>query len=443
MASIFKRKDSSTKKKLVSNNFKLNLATSLLAYFPQNLKKLEIKQPKTFVIFLIKKIIPRGRYQSIQNRLINLQKTNFSNEINIPKKKWWDIEIGKVVPDRVLLQVTRQMSILGSSGVPVLESIELLVKSTKHKQMKKTLEKISTQIKNGNSLSKAVASFPEIFPIYYGAIIEASEHSGDLNTAFNTLNVYIERDFNAKRTIKSASLYPIILVVISIIAIFILSIIVLPKFEVFFASLNAELPLPTKLLLNYAKFMANNWKKIALVILVILLGFRYFRSKPFGRRKVDQAILKLPIIGRIIELIILERFTRILGTLSNAGVPILKCLDLASKTLNNVIYTDAIKKIADGILQGRGFVDPLEETKVFPEETIQILRVGEQSGRLSEQLDYASSYYGKEVDYLLKNAGNLLEPVLLIFVGSGVGFVAIALVSAMYGIYSSNSITGG
>ena len=400
----------------------INLKTNISEYLNTIGKNLRFSIKKT------KTKVPASSHQDLPSK---------------KKKRWWEIEFGKVVPDRILLQVTRQFSILGQSGVPILDSIDLLVKSTRHKRMRQTLEDIGEQLRNGVSLSSAVSTHSNIFPVYYSAIIEASEHSGDLNTAFGTLTLYIERDFNAKRTLKSATYYPVILIVISIVAIFILSIMVLPKFEIFFNSLNAELPAATRALLAYARFMAADWKSVLLVIAMFIIVFNYVRSKKRGRRYIDKKILGLPIIGKIVTLVILERFTRILGTLTSAGVPILNGLELANKTINNVIFTDAIKEISVGVLQGRGFVDPLEETNVFPEETIQILRVGEQSGRLSEQLEYASAYYAKEVDYLLKNAGNLIEPVILVFVGGGVGFVAIALVSAMYGIYSSTTVLGG
>lgn len=399
--------------------------------------RLDIKPSKTWERLRSKLRFPKQKPKlELENKVLKSQSPK-------QKKKWWEIEFGKIVPDRILLQITRQLSILGQSGVPILDSIDLLIKTTKHKRMRQTLEDIGFQLRNGVSLSAAISQHSNIFPIYYSSIIEASEHSGDLNMAFETLTIYIERDFNAKRTLKSATYYPAILIVISILAIFILSIMVLPKFEVFFESLNAELPTATRALLAYARFMAEDWKSVVFVIATIILIFNYIRSKPRGRFLIDQKILQLPLFGKIITLVILERFTRILGTLSSAGVPILNGLDLVGKTINNVVFTGAIKSISEGVLQGRGFVEPLEETKVFPEETIQILRVGEQSGRLSEQLEYASSYYAKEVDYLLKNVGNLIEPIILVFVGGGVGFVAIALVSAMYGIYSSTAIIGG
>jgi type IV pilus assembly protein PilC len=234
--------------------------------------------------------------------------------------------------------------------------------------------------------------------------------------------------------------YPAILLVIAILAIFILSIVVLPKFEVFFSSLNAKLPLPTRMLLNFSNFMSHDWWIVAAVIIAIVGAIWAYRRTPAGLLQLDGFLLKLPIFGRVLEIISLERFTRVLGSLANAGVPLPEALDLSSKVVSNEVYLRAIQRVRDGVISGRGFIDPMEDTKVFPEEILQILRVGEQSGQLVEQLEFASQYYSKEVDYRLKNVSTLIEPVILVFVGGGVGFVAVALVSAMYGIYSSNAL---
>jgi len=282
--------------------------------------------------------------------------------------------------------------------------------------------------------------YPKVFPKFYIAILEASDRSGDIAITFHNLTAYIERDYTSKRTIKSALYYPAILLVIAILAIFILSIVVLPKFEVFFSSLNAKLPLPTRMLLNFSSFMQHDWWLVAAVIIGAVVGVWALRKTPVGLFRTDALLLKLPILGRVLEIISLERFTRVLGSLANAGVPLPEGLELSSKVVSNEVYLRAINFVREGVIAGRGFIEPLEETKVFPEEIQQILRVGEQTGRLVEQLEFASQYYSKEVDYRLKNVSTLIEPIILVFVGGGVGFVAVALVSAMYGIYSSNAL---
>jgi type IV pilus assembly protein PilC len=332
------------------------------------------------------------------------------------------------------------MAAFTSAGIPIVDAIEMLAKTSKNKNMKSTLYGVADEIRNGASLSTAVGMYPKVFPKFYIAILEASDRSGDIAITFQNLTAYIERDYTSKRTIKSALYYPAILLVIAILAIFILSIVVLPKFEVFFSSLNAKLPLPTRMLLNFSNFMQHDWWLVAAVIIGAIVAVWAYRKTPAGLFQTDALLLKLPIFGRVLEIISLERFTRVLGSLANAGVPLPEALELSSKVVSNEVYLRAINFVREGVIAGRGFIDPLEETKVFPEEIQQILRVGEQTGRLVEQLEFASQYYSKEVDYRLKNVSTLIEPIILVFVGGGVGFVAVALVSAMYGIYSSNAL---
>ena len=216
----------------------------------------------------------------------------------------------------------------------------------------------------------------------------------------------------------------------------------LPKFKVFFASLNAQLPISTRILMGVTSFISNNQLTIIATMLLIALALFLYRRTERGQRAFDVFTLKAPILGTIFTTVILERFSRVLSSLLKAGVPLPDSLDLTANAVSNRVYTKAISEVTEGVLRGEGLSDPLERTETFPEETVQIIRVGEQSGQLTTQLEHAANYYAKEVDYKLKNLTTLLEPIVLIIVGGGVGFVAIALVSAMYGIYSSSSLNG-
>ena len=357
-------------------------------------------------------------------------------------KNWWEIEFGRLVPEKTVLQATRQLGAFCAAGVPALDSIEMLSNSVKHKRLRITLMEIADRIRNGEAISEVFSNYPKIFPKYYSAILEASERNGDLTTCFETLTSYMERDLNAKRTIKSALYYPAILIVVAILAIFVLSVLVLPKFEIMFASLNTDLPWSTSTLLSFSRFMSVYWWTFVVGIAIAAVSLKFYIRKEDGKFKIDNFLLKLPLIGELFELIIIERFTRILASLSSAGVPLPEALELVKKSLNNKVYQRAINQVTNGVIQGKGLVEPLTETKVFPEETLQIIRIGELSGRLDQQLDYASNYYTKEVDFRLKNISTLFEPVILVLVGGGVGFVAISLVSAMYGIYTSTTLSG-
>lgn len=367
---------------------------------------------------------------------------DIAREYEERKRNFWEIEIGRPVPQSVLLQVTRQMGAFATSGIPIIEAINLLAVSTKNKRMKLVLVDMARAVNGGMTLPQAVRLNKKVFPSYYIAILDASERSGDLTTAFETLSTYLERDLASVRAVKSALYYPIILILLAISTVVVLSAVVLPRFADLFESLNIQLPLATRTLMGFSLFVSNWWQLIILVALILLGIFLYiFRTKT-GRYTIDKAILRLPIFGNVIELIALERFSRVLGSLANAGVPLPDALHLSAGATGNKKFEYAVDSTREGVLQGRGLVDPLAETKTFPAETVQILRVGEQTGQLVNQLEHAAVYYAKEVDYKLKNITSLIEPIILLVVGGGVGFVAVALVSAMYGIYSGSSGIG-
>lgn len=355
-------------------------------------------------------------------------------------KNFWEVEIGKSVPQVVLLQVTRQLAAFTTAGVPIIDSLELLSDSTKHKKMKKTLMEMASQIREGETLAQTASSYPSFFPGYYISILEAAERTGDLSTAFETLSNYLERDLASIRAVKSAMYYPVVLILLAIVAVIALSVIVLPRFVVFFTSLSVELPLATRALLQMSSFFATNWLTVIASMAGIFLVWVLVRKTNSGRYLTDRVILKIPIFGNLIKIISLERFTRVLGSLTNAGVTLPDAMSLSSRVMGNSNFSRAISQTREAILRGEGLTEPLSKYSVFPKETIQILKVGEQTGQLVSQLVHASTYYAKEVDYKLKNLTSLIEPVVLIFVGGGVGFVAVALISAMYGIYSGSGL---
>lgn len=357
------------------------------------------------------------------------------------RRKLTEIQIGRAVPQADLLNFTRQMAAFSAAGLDVLEALSLLSRSSKNKELRKILNEMIVEIRGGETLANSARNHDQVFPNYYVAILEASERTGDLGETFEILASYLERDLTSVRAVKSALYYPIILIVLAVATVFILSTIVLPKFAVFFASLDAKLPLSTRILISTSSFVATYWLVILLFTMVIVVASFLFKRTSKGEKFFDSLLLRVPIFGKIVTTILLERFTRVLASLVNAGTPLPDSLDLASSAVDNRVYRDAINYAREGVVRGEGLSEPLNETKVLPEEAIQMLRVGEQSGRLSSQLEHTSVYYAKEVDYKLKNLTTILEPVVLLIVGGGVGFVAIALVSAMYGIYSSSTLT--
>lgn len=369
-----------------------------------------------------------------------------SQNLNILKLKlipnWYEIEFGSKIPDKLLLKFSRQMGAFTSAGISITSSLALLARSTSNKPLKSTLEFMIEDIENGDTLGSAVIAQSARFPTYYSAILNASEKSGDISEAFATLAEYGERDFASKQAVRSAMYYPAVLVLLGTAAVFLINIVVLPKFLIFFESLNADLPAPTRALMNFSAFMSTWWVVILAVMLALAMAMVAARKTEPGKLFIDKLILKLPIFGSLIDLAALERFNRVLATLTKAGVPLTDALTLSARVVGNQLYANAINEVRQGVLNGQGLAAPMAATGVFSEVTVQVVLVGEQTGRLTEQLQQAARMHGQELDYRLKNLTSLLEPIVLLVVGGAVGFVAIALVSAMYGIYNSGDLAG-
>ena len=231
-------------------------------------------------------------------------------------------------------------------------------------------------------------------------------------------------------------IYPAVLIALTFLAVIVLSVFVLPRFQVFFDSLSVKLPLTTRALLSITHFVQSWWWVLALVAVASAIGLVAMRRTPNGRLQLDRLMLKMPIAGSLIELVALERFCRVLSTLVRTQVHLPEALELAGSSTGNRVFEDAIMEARKRVLQGEGLALPLERANIFPTAAIQIFRIGEESGQLGSQLSQAASFYSDELDHRLKNFTALLEPATLIVIGGGVGFVAVALVSAMYGIYS-------
>ncbi|MEN9747618.1 MAG: type pilus assembly protein PilC, partial [Actinomycetota bacterium] len=352
------------------------------------------------------------------------------------------MEFGSTVKGDVLLQVTRQLAAFTAAGIPVMQALQMLGETTKSPAMKAALEAMVDDVRDGDTLANAAREHTHVFPAYYIAILGAAERTGDLTGTFETLALYLERDLASSRAVKSAMYYPAVLFLLGVTSVIVLSTVVLPKFKTFFSSLDTELPPATAALLAITGFVGEFWWALIIGLIAIIAGVWAWRNTSDGRLKIDRFTLRIPIFGNLLQLVALERFCRILGSLNDTGVTLTDSLKLASEVLGNKAYEKAVLGTRDGVIQGRGLAEPMRDTKMFPEESVQIFRVGEQSGLLTQQLKHAATYYAGEVDYRLKNLTALIEPVVLLVIGGGTGFVAVALVSAMYGIYSSQSMGG-
>ena len=341
----------------------------------------------------------------------------------------------KTVKRKDLMHLSRQLAVFIKAGIPILESIQSLAEESP-KLMKKGLLDMAALLESGDTFAQAAAAHPEIFPNFYLEILRSAELTGNLDVVLEQLSDYLERAMEAKRKVVSAVTYPAIVLVLAVVTCVVMVLFVLPKFVVFFESLDAELPLPTRMLLGFSKFMSSNVLIIGAVLLVLLITVAVGLRTEGGRNLRDRALLRLPIIGGVIRISILERFCRILSSMTTSGVALPEALAVTSAATNNFVFRRGIAGARDAMMRGEGLAAPLAATGLFPAAARQMLRVGEDTGTLDEQLETAANYFDRELDYKIKQVTNMLEPAVILFTGLIVGFVAVALVSAMYGIFN-------
>ena len=342
----------------------------------------------------------------------------------------------KKVPGKDLMHFSRQLAVFIKAGIPIIDALETIRSEVDHKYFRKVLDGIVADLRGGATFSQAAAAHDGAFPPYYLGILASAELTGRLDIVLRQLAEYIERDLEARNKIKSALTYPLVIMAMSVVVVVILVGFVLPRFQVFFDGLGAELPLPTRILLGFAGVVTDFWYVIAGVALLLVVGLLAGLRSAVGKRVRDRVLLKVPVLGDLLRHVVLERFCRILGAMMSAGVPLPDAMRTTANAMSNHVFKTGIEDAREAMMRGEGLTTPLAATGLFPGSARQMFRVGEDTGTLDAQLETAADYFERELDYKIKRFTGLFEPAILIVVGLVVGFVAIALVSAMYGIFN-------
>ena len=342
----------------------------------------------------------------------------------------------KRVPAKEVMNFSRQLSVFMKAGIPIMEALEVIIEETSGKMLRSVLKDVIDSLRNGDTFAVAAAKQPSAFPNFYVGILQSAELTGNLDVVLNQLADYIDRDVKARGKITSALIYPAVVAVMSVVVVAVLALFVLPRFVVFFNSLHAKLPLPTRLLLDGSSYVSTYWYILLTVIVVLVVGFISMRRSVKGRAIMDGWQLKIPVVGDLTQTAILERTCRILASLLKAGVDMPRSMTVTADSANNAVYRKALESVRADMMEGQGLAAPLARTGLFPGAAKQMFRVGEETGTLDQQLSVAAEYYGRELETKVEHATSLFEPAIIIVMGVVVGFVAVALISAMYGIYS-------
>ncbi len=341
-------------------------------------------------------------------------------------KKAIRISIGKARIKDIQI-FTRQFSVLISAGIPLVQSLEVLSKSSLGKPIKMALSKIVVDISEGKKLGDAFNAHPNVFNNFYVSMLIAGEEGGILDKVLNQMAIHIEKSVRLRAKMKAAATYPVVVLLISVAVIIGLLVYVVPSFVGMFQSSGQSLPALTQMVISMSEFVTEEWSAMLLAIVGLGLFSRIYIHTTNGRIYFDTVVLKTPVFGNFIIKSAMAKFARTLSSLLSAGVPILDSLDIAANTSGNSLVERALMKSKTAVAKGEQVSTSLAKTPFIPQMVIQMMAVGEQTGALDEMLDKVAEFYENEVDAAVSAIMSLMEPVMIVFLGGIVAFFVIAM----------------
>lgn len=354
-------------------------------------------------------------------------------------KRQSDVLQMEIGPRRIkgaeLVIFTRQLGAFVRSGVPMIDALGSIGGENASRQLQDTLREVSLDLAEGMPLSRAIAQHKTVFPNWYADLVRAGETTGKLDTVLESAARYLQRQEEAKKKVRSALIYPAVIAIMAVVTVAVLLVYVLPKFVTFFKEFDAQLPAITRALLTTSAFLSDNFAWILLGLAVVVVVAIIFVRTPPGRYAWDWLKIKVPLLGIVIRYSIIERFCATLATMVAAGVPLVTTFTVVIDGARNKVFEKSLQRVRESMMIGQGMSGPIAATGLFPPIVPQMIKVGEDTGTLDEQLRMAQEFFGEELDYRLQKFTAIFEPMMIIFMGVFVGFVALAIVSAMYGIF--------
>ncbi len=349
-------------------------------------------------------------------------------EFNLPS-------FGTGVDSQEIAIFTRQFSVMIDAGLPLVQCLEILANQQDNKTFQKILTGVRGGVEGGATLSVAMKQYDKVFDSLYVNMVEAGETGGILDTILQRLSTYIEKNVKLKRAVKSALIYPIVVMVVAVSVITLLLWKVVPIFTTLFASLDVTLPLPTRIVIGLSHFVGSIFGLLMFVFAIVgAIGLRMWYGTDGGRMAIDKTLLKVPVIGMLLRKIAVARFTRTLGTLITSGVPILEGLEITARSSGNAVVEKALVHTRKQLEAGRTLADPLRESEVFPGMVTQMIAVGEQTGAMDAMLQKIADFYEDEVDAAVKDLLAAMEPVMIVFLGLVVGGIVISMYMPLFAL---------
>ncbi|MFP4107859.1 MAG: type II secretion system F family protein [Desulfonatronovibrio sp.] len=360
----------------------------------------------------------------------NLLKRRGFTEIKVkPKPK--DILEGTFLEGRVssrdMVIFSRQFATMINSGVPILQSLQVMCEQTENKVLRRKLYEVKNDIEGGASLYEGLSKHKDVFDDLYTNMVDAGETGGVLDVVLDRLARYIEKAAKLKSKVKSAMIYPGVIVTVAVGVIAIILIFVIPTFEQMFADFGGALPAPTQIVINLSQFVTGNYLYIIIIAVAAFIAFKFFYRWERGKILVDHWILFVPVFGPLLRKVAVARFSRTLSTMISSGVPILSALDIVSRTSGNKTVELGVQEAKKSISEGQTLAEPLEETGIFPPMVIHMISIGEATGALDNMLGKVADFYDDEVDVAVETLTSLMEPIMIVVLGVIVGGLVVSM----------------
>jgi type IV pilus assembly protein PilC len=338
---------------------------------------------------------------------------------------------------QAMVVFSRQFATMIDAGIPILRCLDILHSQTKDPALKNALDTVRKEVKAGTSLNEALEKHPLVFSTLYVNMVRAAEVGGILDQILDRLATFLEKDLEVRQKVKSAMMYPVMVLIFSFLVLVAIFMFVLPKFKEIFDQMNVEMPATTQFLFAASDFLVSFWWALAGALIGGLIALRRYIRTPKGRYQYDYLKLKVPLIGELVLKLAVARFARTFGTLVASGVPLMRTLEIVGETSGNAVLATAIEGTRASIREGQPLSAPFAATGLFPPMVIHMMDIGEESGRLSEMMVRIADFYEQEVDAAIKGLTSMIEPLLIVFLGGIVGFIAISIMMPMFKLVSA------
>ncbi len=331
------------------------------------------------------------------------------------------------IPSIQILLFTRQLSTMITSGLPLVQSLEILANQIEDVNFRGIVKEIKEKIEGGSRFADALRDYPKCFDELYVNLVVAGEEGGLLDGVLQRLAVYMEKSEKLRKKVKSAMIYPVAIILVAFIVVIVLLLFVIPVFEKMFKEMGAELPAPTQIVINLSQIVQSYWYVIIGGIVGLVVALKYYYKTDNGHRTIDRLILKLPLFGLLTIKASVARVTRTLATLLMSGVAILESMIIVAKVAGNKIVEEALLVARSRISEGRTMAEPLEQAGIFPPMVVQMVQVGESTGALDSMLNKIADFYEEDVDNMVTNLTAMMEPMIMVFLGVVLGGLIVAM----------------